>query len=652
MTEYRDVLERQLDLLDPPRIPLDRLTRRRARKQRNQRLTAGIVAVAISALAIAGLIRAFSAPPETGDSGPAPSSLSFVNLTTGAVTPLPESIRRVRSVGSVRVSPDGRSFAFEGAPERGSLRQIFVSKVDGSDVRQLTQDDAIEGTHPSWSPDGSRIVYEGTLDDRVDLFVVDVATGVTVRLTRGLMATPELVVVSPMPSFSADGRTIIFTKADRVSVGLWTISADGGQSSRLRANAALGSYSPDGTLFAYRLAKTDGASFSLGTEIHVVRSDGSQALPHGSGGWGMGGFALWPDVSASAPTWSPDSGRILALDWSALIDVTQPTSMHVIDAETGAGTEIGRGLEASWFDDDTLIVRSFHPPRPAKEPTTQPADLSFLDIGTGEVTPLARSITTVDAVSGIQVSPDGRSFAFEGAPSSGALHQIFVAGADGSNVRQVTFSDDLEATHPSWSPNGAQLVYEGDGVRDVAIFVLDIRTGSNTRLTQVSALSPPAYFDATPTFTADGREILFAREDGNSFDLWTIPVEGGTVTRLVRHAAFGAFSPDSTSIAYRDALLIPGLGTAISFANVDGTPRSDGPPGGTVMGFLAFGDFESRSAMPDWSQDGRTVLYVDPFERQIYLWDTESRRRTVVGRGTEATWLDEDTLIVQDYRSP
>ncbi len=68
MIEYRDVLERQLDLLAPPRIPIDRLSRRRDRKRRNQRITAGIVAVAISVLAITGLIRAFSAPPETGTS--------------------------------------------------------------------------------------------------------------------------------------------------------------------------------------------------------------------------------------------------------------------------------------------------------------------------------------------------------------------------------------------------------------------------------------------------------------------------------------------------------------------------------------------------------------------------------------------------------
>jgi Tol biopolymer transport system component len=667
MTEYRDVLERQLDLLNPARIPMDRLRRRRDRKRRNQRITAGIVAVAISLVAITGLVRAFSPPPETGHRTPTPTPViepstmvtSFVNIRTGEETPLPASLASIPEAQNFHVSPDGTSLTFAGL-RRGDVRnypaQLYTADVDGTDVRRMTEGQDVEVSHPRWSPDGSQIVYEGTVDDgvhqSVDLFVLDVATGRSRRLTQRLSATPDLVVMSPMPSFSADGRTIIFTKADRLSVGLWTIPADGGEAVQLLDDAALGSFSPDGTRLAYRPARANGSSFSLGPEIHVARSDGTSAPPRGSGGWGTGGFALWADVSASAPTWSPDGKRILALEWSTMIGVSESTDIHLIDAKTGDERAIGRAREASWLDDDTLIVRSFHPPRPAKEPTTQPVDLSFLDIGTGEVTPLPRSITTIDEVSGIQVSPDGRSFAFEGAPSSGALHQIFVASVDGSNVRQVTFSDDFEATHPSWSPNGAQLVYEGDGVGDVAIFVLDIRTGSNTRLTQVSALSPPAYFDPTPTFNADGREILFAREGGNSFDLWTIPVEGGRVTRLVRHAAFGAFSPDSTSIAYRDALLIPGLGTGISFANVDGTLRSDGSPGGTVMGFLAFVEFESSSAMPDWSQDGRTVLYVDPFERQIYLWDAEIRRRTMVGRGTEATWLDDDTLIVRDYRSP
>lgn len=66
MTEYRDILERQLELLAPPRIPIDRLTRRRDRQRRNQRITAGIVAAVVSVLAITGLIRAFSPPPGTG----------------------------------------------------------------------------------------------------------------------------------------------------------------------------------------------------------------------------------------------------------------------------------------------------------------------------------------------------------------------------------------------------------------------------------------------------------------------------------------------------------------------------------------------------------------------------------------------------------
>ena len=58
MTEYRDVLERELDRLAPPRIPVDRLVRRRDRRRRNQRVTAAFVAVTVSLLAIAGLIRA------------------------------------------------------------------------------------------------------------------------------------------------------------------------------------------------------------------------------------------------------------------------------------------------------------------------------------------------------------------------------------------------------------------------------------------------------------------------------------------------------------------------------------------------------------------------------------------------------------------
>ena len=357
MTEYRDVLERELDRLAPPRIPLDRLARRRDRRRRNQRVTAAFVAVTVSLLAIAGLIRAFGSGSETGErtEQPGVADISFVNLRTGRARPLARSITTVPEIGSVQVSPDGSTFAFEGARRIGALHQIYLADVDGANLRQVTDDDLIEARYPRWSPDGSTIVYQGSDGGNVDIFVLDVATGETTRLTRGLASTP--IDVDLMPTFTSGGEAILVTQVGPSTVDLWTIPVTGGEPSRVRQNAALGSTSPDGSALAFRRATADASTLGLGS-IYVASGEAGRARLLGRGGMSMGGFVFWEreEVNASGPTWSPDGTRLLVL---APYSAYGAVRAEVVDIETGERTGIGRAHEASWFDDGTLIVRGY-----------------------------------------------------------------------------------------------------------------------------------------------------------------------------------------------------------------------------------------------------------------------------------------------------
>ena len=362
MSEYWDVLERELERLSPPRIPIDRLARRRDRKRRNQRLAAAVVGIAVSLLAIGTFIDALregdgtgTSPSPTVEPISEPSVLSLVDVSTGRARQVPESISTIPEAGNFEVSPDGSSLAFDAQVNADGIHEIFVGEVDGSNVHQLTSDVRVHARNPSWSPDSTKIVYEGRIypDDgeiHDDLFVLDVSTGITRPLRLELRAIPYIDVHTP--SFGPNGLKIVYTDFDpeRDSIDLRSVPVAGGQSTPLVRRAAFGSISPDGRTLAYRRATTIPG---IGMGVQLKALGGTTPPPNGGSDQVMGSL-LQIDPSSS-PAWSP-SGRFVAHTDPV---INSPRRIAVLDLVTGRVSRVGRGTEVAWLDDDTLIVRAY-----------------------------------------------------------------------------------------------------------------------------------------------------------------------------------------------------------------------------------------------------------------------------------------------------
>ena len=125
---------------------------------------------------------------------------------------------------------------------------------------------------------------------------------------------------------------------------------------------------------------------------------------------------------------------------------------------------------------------------------------------------------------------------------------LWVVGTDGGDARRLTTSDGLESS-PYISPDGRLVAFTGEYDGNVDVYTVPIEGGSPTRLTY----HPGA--DRVRGWTIDGGKVLFASGRDNpprsSSQLWTIPVAGGMPERLpLPLAAHGAYAPDNERLAY------------------------------------------------------------------------------------------------------
>ncbi len=274
---------------------------------------------------------------------------------------------------------------------------------------------------------------------------------------------------------------------------------------------------------------------------------------------------------------------------------------------------------------------------PADRPPTsiQPGmGSAIVDLTTGQSTPLPKSI----AASGTYyaVSPDHTRLAYNACCSG--MDPLYVANVDGTQDRQIS-ATGWGGFGAQWSPDGSQVLYQQRHASTQELgnlFVQDVATGRRTRLTNFDQTQQWDWWYMFPSFAPDGRSVLFQLPRGDphdsSFDLWSVPVAGGTPTIVQRDAAWGGYAPDGRSLAY----LAPVSGKDLAGGKLwiaglhGGAPRAVGPRG--RLGWLR------------WSPDGTRISYRKGGSIYVTTVDTGSTARVAAGRTAE--WFDDHTLIV------
>ena len=257
------------------------------------------------------------------------------------------------------------------------------------------------------------------------------------------------------------------------------------------------------------------------------------------------GIDLQPVTNGIDPVWSPDGEQIAFVRWE------EPRGVWIVDVESADGTS---GAEwrvfdwsetryPSWSSDGQEIVFSRQsssggggcpgspptaggdvsafraPPGGAGGPgssgsgwtlgVVDPVDGSFWE-------PLPNSETNLTP----DWSPDGEQIVFAG------NNGLMVQSVDGADAYQLT-SAPLD-TSPVWSPDGEQVAYVHRQHDHWEIYVVDVATGQQTRLTDTPAWSDgTAANSVSPAWSPDGNYIAFLTDRSGEWEIWIVAAPGG-----------------------------------------------------------------------------------------------------------------------------
>ncbi|MFS4417104.1 S41 family peptidase [Maribacter sp. 2307ULW6-5] len=127
-------------------------------------------------------------------------------------------------------------------------------------------------------------------------------------------------------------------------------------------------------------------------------------------------------------------------------------------------------------------------------------------------------------------------------------NDLWVADRNGNNPKRLTVDAGVES-NPIFSPDGSMIAFNAAYDGNVDVFIVPARGGIPKRLTW------HPYDDLVRDFSPDGGSVLFAsRRNSHTnryFQLFTVPVSGGTVQQLnVPNAFWASYSEDGNHIAY------------------------------------------------------------------------------------------------------
>lgn len=197
-------------------------------------------------------------------------------------------------------SPDGSSIVFSGGAQQDKTH-IYTIRADGTGMRRLLPRNEKLLNDLAWAPDGKHLVVSapGATRFENDIAILTIADGSLRKLTSGPGD-------DKMPEFSRDGRQIVFKRdqsGPRGYSSIWVVNADGTHLREVVPGRMKGSHpwwSPDGNKIVFNDAAGSVVPGAGTSHIFVANADGT----------GLRQLTFGDRSTDFHPSWSPDGSTV------------------------------------------------------------------------------------------------------------------------------------------------------------------------------------------------------------------------------------------------------------------------------------------------------------------------------------------------------
>jgi Tol biopolymer transport system component len=453
-------------------------------------------------------------------------------------------------------SPDGRTIAY--VADREGNFEIYLQQISGGPAINLTHNAAAD-VQPAFSPDGREIAFVSDRAGTSEIFHAAPGlprVGGDIWVMPALGGTARRVVENGyFPSWTPDGSAILYVHGVFRKTRIARVPATGGESRDVPIDEpAVARYffprvSDDGRWLMYQngvsvevVAASGGKPRVLSQGEYPAWGAGSRSILYTSGATGKS-RTLWeaPFSGERGELSGPprpltlgggeDVGAAASRDGTTIAYAALNATLNLEDVgfDADAGKVVGTPRELTSGENH---VGLFDPAPDGKAVVYAAGTLEGSRIWRAEFgslpVELSREPGFMDA--NPSWSPDGRSIAFFRSPVGHfETGNLWMMNADGTSPHRVTEMDGLGQA--SWLPDGKSMLIS----RERAVLNLDLASGKTT---------PVAGIDGRALFVVDaqGEWIAFQTIDGGPMHFAAMPIGGGT-PRVVIAAGDQTFHP-------------------------------------------------------------------------------------------------------------